>query len=157
VETVRVRSALQMLEACAARWAGSDGFVAAAAVADQRPETRVPEKAKKGDGPETLILVRTQDILAQLSKEKRGDQWVLGFAAESERHLEHAGAKLEKKGLDAVLVNDVQDGRAFGLQPNTLTPVTAQGTHPSIGPLPKDQLARAVVQWWGHRLEARAD
>jgi phosphopantothenoylcysteine decarboxylase/phosphopantothenate--cysteine ligase len=155
VETLRVRSAQQMLEACEARWADSDGLVAAAAVADQRPEALAPEKVKKGDGPETLVLVRTPDILARLSAARRADQWVLGFAAESEKHLEQAAAKLVKKGLDAVLVNDVQGGRAFGAQANTLTPVTAQGPHPPLGPLAKDQLARAVVQWWAHRLEVR--
>ncbi len=155
VETVRVRSAQQMLEACEAHWADSDGVVAAAAVADQRPETPSSEKVKKGDGAETMVLVRTPDILARLSAVRRADQWVVGFAAESERHLEHASAKLKQKKLDAVLVNDVQGGRAFGIQVNTLTPVTAQGPQPPIGPLPKDQLAHAVVQWWALRLEAR--
>ena len=157
VETIRVRSAQQMLEACESRWADCDGLVAAAAVADQRPESPTPEKAKKGEGPETLVLVRTPDILARLSAAKRPDQWVVGFAAESEHHLEHAKAKLAKKGLDAVLVNDVQGGRAFGAQANTLTPITAQGAHPPMGPLSKDQLARAVVQWWAHRLELRPE
>lgn len=157
VETIRVRTAQQMLEACQARWAEADGLVAAAAVADQRPEAASTEKVKKGDGPETMVLVRTPDILASLSASRRPDQWVLGFAAESEHHLEHATAKLKKKGLDAVLVNDVQGGRAFGAQANTLTPVTAQGAHPPIGPLAKDQLARAVVQWWSHRMDLRPD
>ncbi len=157
VETIRVRSAQQMLEACLARWADSDGLVAAAAVADQKPEWPSTEKVKKGDGPETLVLVRTPDILAQLSAARRSDQWVIGFAAESENHLEHALAKLKRKGLDAVLVNDVQGGRGFGAQANTLTPVTAQGPHPPFGPLSKDHLARAVVQWWAQRLEARPD
>lgn len=157
VETIRVRTAQQMLEACQARWAEADGLVAAAAVADQRPEAPSAEKVKKGDGPETMVLVRTPDILASLSASRRPDQWVLGFAAESEHHLEHATAKLKKKGLDAVLVNDVQGGRAFGAQANTLTPVTAQGAHPPIGPLAKDQLARAVVQWWSHRMDLRPD
>lgn len=155
VETVRVRSAQDMLAACEARWAEADGLVGAAAVADQRPETRAAEKVKKTDGPESLVLVRTPDILATLSARRRPDQWLLGFAAESERHVAHATAKLQKKGLDAVLVNDIQGGRAFGLQANTLTPVTAQGALAPLGPLPKDQLARAVVQWWAHRLEAR--
>ena len=153
VETIRVRSAEQMLAACQARWADADGFVAAAAVADQRPEHIAPEKAKKGEGPETVLLVRTPDILATLAAGRRADQWVIGFAAESEHHLEHAAAKLQKKGLDAVLVNDVQAGRAFGPQANTLTPITPQGAHHPLGPLPKDQLARAVVQWWSQRLE----
>jgi phosphopantothenoylcysteine decarboxylase/phosphopantothenate--cysteine ligase len=145
-----------MLEACEARWADSDGLVAVAAVADQRPETPSSEKVKKGDGAETMVLVRTPDILARLSAVRRAGQWVVGFAAESERHLEHASTKLKQKKLDAVLVNDVQGGRAFGIQVNTLTPVTAQGPHPPIGPLPKDQLARALVQWWALQLEARA-
>jgi len=156
VDAVRVRSAQDMLEACEARWADVDGLVAAAAVADQRPEHPAAEKVKKGDGPETLVLVRTPDILARLAATRRADQWVVGFAAESERHLEHASDKLKRKGLDAILVNDVQAGRAFGALANTLTPVTAQGAHPALGPLPKDQLARAVVQWWAHRLDGRA-
>ncbi len=154
VETIRVRSAEQMLAACQARWADADGLVAAAAVADQRPEQTAAEKAKKGEGPETVVLVRTPDILATLAAVRRPDQWVIGFAAESQHHLEHAAAKLQKKGLDAVLVNDVQAGRAFGPQANTLTPITPQGAHHPLGPLPKDQLARAVVHWWNQRLEA---
>ncbi|MBK8571557.1 MAG: bifunctional phosphopantothenoylcysteine decarboxylase/phosphopantothenate--cysteine ligase CoaBC [Geothrix sp.] len=154
VETVRVRSAQQMLEACEARWAGSDGLVAAAAVADQRPEASSMEKVKKADGTETLVLMRTPDILATLAAGRRPDQWVIGFAAESEKHLEYAGEKLRKKRLDAVLVNDVQAGRGFGAQANTLTPLTSLGSHPALGPLPKDQLAQAVVQWWAGCLAA---
>ncbi len=154
VETIRVRSAEEMLAACQARWADADGLVAAAAVADQRPEQTASEKAKKGEGPEMVVLVRTPDILATLAAARRPDQWAIGFAAESQHHLEHAAAKLQKKGLDAVLVNDVQGGRAFGPQANTLTPITPQGAHHPLGPLPKDQLARAVVQWWNQRLEA---
>lgn len=155
IETVRVRSAQQMLEACESRWADSDGIVAAAAVADQRPEKPSAEKAKKGEGPETMVLVRTPDILATLSASRKAGQWALGFAAESEDHVAHASAKLRKKCLDAVLVNDIREGRGFGFQANTLTPVTPQGPQPALGPLPKDQLARAVVQWWAHRLESR--
>jgi len=152
VETVRVRSAQDMLAACETRWPEADGLVGAAAVADQRPESPAMEKVKKGEGPETLVLVRTPDILATLAASKRAGQWILGFAAESERHLDHAAAKLAKKRLDAVLVNDVQGGRAFGNQPNTLTPVVAEGPQPPLGPLPKDELAQAVVAWWAARL-----
>ena len=156
VDTVRVRSAQDMLEACASRWADSEGLVGAAAVADQRPEIRAPEKVKKGDGPETLVLVRTPDILATLSAAKRSGQWILGFAAESEHHLDHAAAKLTKKGLDAILLNDVTDGKAFGDQPNILTPLTPDGPEPALGPLSKDALARVVVAWWADRLARRA-
>ena len=152
VDTVRVRSAQDMLAACEARWAEADGLVAAAAVADQRPADPAPEKVKKGDGAESLTLVRTPDILATLSARKRPGQWLLGFAAESEKHLDHAAEKRARKGLDAILVNDVQGGRGFGAQANTLTPVTAEGPQAPLGPLPKDELARAVVAWWANRL-----
>jgi len=154
LETLRVHSAQQMLEACEAHWPEADGLVAAAAVADQRPESPSAQKVKKVEGTEMLSLIRTPDILAQLSRQRRPGQWVIGFAAESEDHLVHAMAKLQKKSLDVVLVNDIQDGQAFGAQANTLTPVTSQGPQPALGPLPKDQLARAVVQWWAQRLGA---
>lgn len=152
IETVRVRSAQEMLEAALAWWPGCAGVFAAAAVADQRPEAAAPEKVKKQDGPETLVLVRTLDILSALSKAKGPGQWLVGFAAESERHLEHASDKLRRKGLDAVLVNDIQGGRGFGAQANTLTPVTAEGPQTPLGPLDKGALARATVAWWAARL-----
>ncbi|BDU72434.1 bifunctional phosphopantothenoylcysteine decarboxylase/phosphopantothenate--cysteine ligase CoaBC [Mesoterricola silvestris] len=152
VATRRVRSADQMLAACRELWPEMDGLVAAAAVADQRPETFSPEKVKKAEGPETLTLVRTPDVLATLAAEKRPGQWLLGFAAESEAHVPNATAKLRKKGLDAILVNDIGGGRAFGHQANTLLPVTAAGPGEPLGPLPKDALAQAVANWWGDRL-----
>lgn len=152
----RVRSADEMLAACAALWPGMDGFVGAAAVADQKPERQAPEKVKKQDGPEPLTLVRTPDILATLSAAKRPGQWLLGFAAESEAHLSHAAEKLSRKRLDAIFANDVSGGQGFGAQPNTLTPVTAEGAHPALGPLPKDGLAAAAVAWWAGRLASRA-
>jgi phosphopantothenoylcysteine decarboxylase/phosphopantothenate--cysteine ligase len=149
VATVRVRSAEQMLEACRTLWPSQDGLVAAAAVADQRPEACAPEKVKKGEGPELLTLVRTPDVLATLSAERRAGQWLLGFAAESEQHLANGTAKLHAKRLDAILVNDVGGGRAFGDQGNTLIPITTAGQAEPIGPLPKEKLAQAVVRWWG--------
>jgi len=156
VATVRVRSAEQMLEASLALWPGMDGLVAAAAVADQRPETCAPEKVKKGPGPETLTLVRTPDVLATLSAQRKPGQWLLGFAAESEAHLPNASAKLHMKRLDGILVNDIGHGKAFGPQANTLVPLTAAGQGDPLGPLPKDQLAQAVVRWWGEWLAAKA-
>ncbi len=155
IETTRVRSAEEMLAACRALWPRMAGVVAAAAVADQRPEVFSAQKVKKQEGAETLTLVRTPDILATLAAERRPEQWALGFAAESEDHLAHATAKLQQKRLDAVLVNDISGGRGFGAQANTLTPVTARGAGLPIGPLPKDRLAQAVVVWLGDFLEHR--
>lgn len=152
IETARVRSAAEMLKACQAWWPSCDGVFAAAAVADQRPERMAAEKVKKTEGPETLTLVRTPDILTALSAGKRSGQWLVGFAAESENHLDHAAGKLRHKGLDAILVNDIQGGRGFGPQDNALTPVTGDGIEPILGPASKPQLAHAVVAWWAERL-----
>ncbi|HNX94915.1 MAG TPA: bifunctional phosphopantothenoylcysteine decarboxylase/phosphopantothenate--cysteine ligase CoaBC, partial [Holophaga sp.] len=152
VSTTRVRSAQDMLDACRKHWPNMDGLIAAAAVADQRPETCAIEKIKKQDGPETLTLVRTPDVLATLATERRPGQWIVGFAAESEQHLAFAEEKLRRKNLDAILVNDIQNGRGFGLQANTLTLVTRQGVHASLGPLPKSALAAAVVESLGEIL-----
>jgi phosphopantothenoylcysteine decarboxylase/phosphopantothenate--cysteine ligase len=153
IETVRVRTAEAMMAACAELWPRMHGCIAAAAVADQRPQAVAPEKVKKSDGPENLALVRTPDILLNLGAQKKPDQWLLGFAAESEHHAENASAKLAKKKLDAVFVNDISTGKAFGHQENTLTPVTAEGPQAPLGPLPKDELAMALVAWWGIRMQ----
>lgn len=155
IEAVRVRSAQDMLAACQAVWPGMNGLVAAAAVADQRPETCAPEKVKKSDGTETLVLVRTPDVLATLSGSRRAGQWVVGFAAESEKHVAHGLAKLEKKRLDAILVNDISEGKGFGEQQNTLIPVTSAGAGDPLGPMAKDKLAEAAVAWLGERLIGR--
>jgi len=152
VSTTRVRSALDMLNACLSLWPDMDGVCAAAAVADQRPEQCNPQKAKKGDAPETLTLVRTPDILMELGKTK-GNRWMLGFAAESEDLLENAAEKISKKNLDAILVNDVSQGRGFGEGDNTLTPMTKSGAAKTIGPLPKDRLALEAVKWFAGHLE----
>jgi len=157
VSTIRVRSAQDMLEACRSLWPDMDGLVAAAAVADQRPEHRADQKVKKAEGTETLTLVRTPDILATLAGERRPNQWVVGFAAESENHLNNALTKLRKKQLDVILLNDVSLGRGFGDQENALIPVTETGAREPIGPHRKDSLAKAVVIELGRVLPLRHD
>lgn len=156
VPTTRVRSAVEMFEACQQLWPTMDGLVAAAAVADQRPESPSPQKVKKQDGVEVLRLVRTPDILASLAEGRSGSQWCLGFAAESEDLVANARMKLKRKRLDAILVNDISEGKAFGDQANTLIPVLAEGQGPSLGPLAKGELATAVVGWWAERLAMRS-
>lgn len=155
VATHRVRSAQDMLDVCLNLWPAMDGLVAAAAVADQRPEVCSPVKVKKTDGPETVVLVRTPDILATLAGRKTPGQWLLGFAAETENLVTNGTSKLQRKHLDGVLVNHVGAGNGFGHQANTLLPITPQGAAEPLGPLPKDRLAMAVARWWGEWLASR--
>jgi phosphopantothenoylcysteine decarboxylase/phosphopantothenate--cysteine ligase len=152
ISATRVRSAQEMFDACMALWPKMDGVCAAAAVADQRPAHPVAQKTKKAELPETLALARTPDILAALNESKTR-QWLLGFAAESENIIQNATEKLHKKGLDAILANDVSQGKGFGDQANCLVPVTKSGSHPPLGPSPKEQLAAEAVRWFAGHLE----
>jgi phosphopantothenoylcysteine decarboxylase/phosphopantothenate--cysteine ligase len=149
ISTHRARSAQEMLDACLALWPSMDGVCAAAAVADQRPEFCAPQKLKKQDKTESLALVRTPDILEALCRSKT-HQWLLGFAAESENIVENATEKLIKKGLDAILVNDISQGKGFGDQANCLTPIAKSGPGNTIGPMPKERLALEAVKWFAN-------
>ena len=132
VELVRVTSAEEMLQATMQVALAADAFVASAAVADQRPVARAPQKVKKQPGTETLVLERTPDILATVSQQVQGRAQrpvLVGFAAETERVEEHAREKLQRKGLDFVVANDVSaPGSGFGTETNEVLLVSASGT-----------------------------
>jgi phosphopantothenoylcysteine decarboxylase/phosphopantothenate--cysteine ligase len=131
LEVVDVVSAEDMAREVLARVEAVDWFIASAAVSDWRPETRAPQKVKKGEGPEALRLVRTPDVLAEASRRVAGARkrpLLVGFAAETERVLEHAREKLERKGLDAIVANDVTaPGAGFGTDTNRVTVLTRTG------------------------------
>jgi phosphopantothenoylcysteine decarboxylase/phosphopantothenate--cysteine ligase len=107
VQIVTVETARQMRDAVAAALP-ADIAVMAAAVGDWRVATEGPEKIKKdGSGPPALALVENPDILAELSRHKQRPRLVIGFAAETENLLDHAKAKLQRKGCDWIVANDV--------------------------------------------------
>jgi phosphopantothenoylcysteine decarboxylase/phosphopantothenate--cysteine ligase len=115
VPLVRVVSAEDLARAVDQHLDGARVLVMAAAVSDQRPKTRATQKVKKQPGEETLTLVRTPDVLAGVAARARRPLLV-GFAAESEKVEENAREKLERKGLDLIVANDVAD--AFGKDTN---------------------------------------
>jgi phosphopantothenoylcysteine decarboxylase/phosphopantothenate--cysteine ligase len=128
-ERVTVRSAADMHAAVMARASDQDVVVMAAAVADYTPAEPASQKLKKGDGPLTLILNRTRDILADLGKlpsRRTGRPLLVGFAAETHEVVSHARAKLLKKGADLVVANDVSRADAgFEVDTNAVTLVAA--------------------------------
>ncbi len=81
-------------------------IIKAAAVADYRP-VNVSEQKLKRTGPMTLELAPTEDILAEVTKQRRPGQLIVGFAAETQNTMENGRAKLLRKGADAIVVNDV--------------------------------------------------
>ncbi|MFP2932698.1 bifunctional phosphopantothenoylcysteine decarboxylase/phosphopantothenate--cysteine ligase CoaBC [Pyxidicoccus sp. 3LG] len=134
-----------------ARVEGADAFIATAAVSDWRPEARAPQKVKKGESatPETLRLVRTPDVLAEASRKVAGltkRPVLVGFAAETEKVLEHARQKLERKGLDAIVANDVTaPGAGFGTDTNHVTLLTRAGLQRELKGS-KHEVARAILE-----------
>ncbi|MFC4561495.1 bifunctional phosphopantothenoylcysteine decarboxylase/phosphopantothenate--cysteine ligase CoaBC [Nocardiopsis mangrovi] len=142
----RVGSALELREAVLAERAKADVIVMAAAVADFRPAASAAGKIKKtGAGPAPVELVENPDILLELSRERaRAGQVVVGFAAETDHVLEYGRAKLERKGCDLLVVNQVGDGRAFGTEDNQAVVLGADGSATEIPNGPKEDLADRV-------------
>jgi phosphopantothenoylcysteine decarboxylase/phosphopantothenate--cysteine ligase len=144
---VQVSTGEELRRACGAAFGVADVLVMAAAVSDFRPVAPAGGKIKKeGRTGMTIELEATADVLAELSAARRPGQTLVGFAAEhGEGALEHARGKLTRKGLDAVVLNDVsQPGIAFDATENAVTIVTA-GEDREVARAPKDQVADAIL------------
>jgi phosphopantothenoylcysteine decarboxylase / phosphopantothenate---cysteine ligase len=129
---VQVRSAAEMHEAVLARASDMDIVIMAAAVADYTIATPDAQKIAKSDGPLTLTLTRTRDILAdlgQLPSRRANDRPVLiGFAAETHDVVSHARQKMERKNVDLIVANDVSAaGAGFDGDTNAVTLVSREG------------------------------
>ena len=143
-----VETAAQLQSACAAAFADADVLLMAAAVADFRPARSFAGKLKKADEERMRVeLERTPDILSGLAAARRPGQTVVGFAAEhGDGALDHGREKLARKGLDAIVVNDVSRADiGFDAADNEVTILMATGeTH--VARASKQQIARAVLE-----------
>jgi phosphopantothenoylcysteine decarboxylase/phosphopantothenate--cysteine ligase len=146
----RVSTAEQLRQAVHAAAKQADVVVMAAAVADFRPASLAEHKIKKSDDqPDpTITLDRNADILAELVANRTPGQLIVGFAAETgDEHgtvLDHARAKLKRKGSDLLVVNAVGDGKAFEVEDNGGWLLSTDGTERAIPLGAKAQLAAAV-------------
>jgi phosphopantothenoylcysteine decarboxylase/phosphopantothenate--cysteine ligase len=148
VEVVPVTSAAELAAACAARFDDADVLLMAAAVADYRPADPHAGKLKKdatGDALE-LRLERTEDVLSGLAARRRPGQLLVGFAAEhGEGAVAYGRAKLERKGLDAVVVNDVSEaGIGFDANDNEVV-VVLDSEELHVPRSSKRDVARAIL------------
>ncbi|MCG6923191.1 MAG: bifunctional phosphopantothenoylcysteine decarboxylase/phosphopantothenate--cysteine ligase CoaBC [Acidobacteria bacterium] len=141
LEYVSVRSAEEMARAVQEHFDHATVVVAAAAVADYRPVAVSAAKLKKGDGPRTLELVRTEDILGSLG-DKKGERLLVGFAAETENLVDRARAKMSAKKLDLIVANDVADG--FGGESNAAVLVRRAGAPVEVPLVSKRELADRI-------------
>jgi phosphopantothenoylcysteine decarboxylase / phosphopantothenate---cysteine ligase len=156
---VRVRSAAEMHEAVMRVAAGMDLVVMSAAVADYTPARRAAGKMAKQEAPLTLTLERTRDILADLgamrASKGAGLPVLVGFAAETDDVVRKARDKRARKGVDAIVANDVsQPDRGFDVDTNAVTIVTAEGE--DVVPLQSKDRVAGVVLDGAERLLRRA-
>jgi phosphopantothenoylcysteine decarboxylase/phosphopantothenate--cysteine ligase len=121
ITVVRVQSADEMFSACHQYFDFVDVVIAAAAVADYKPKYVASQKMKKSDATFTLELEKNQDILVSLGKIKK-NQFLIGFALETENEIENAKSKIQKKNLDLIVLNSLNDdGAGFGKSTNKVT------------------------------------
>lgn len=121
VKVVSVTSAQEMYDACHMYYSDVDVAIAAAAVADYRPKTVASQKIKKAPENFTIELEKTKDILFSLGEIKK-KQFLIGFALETENEIDNAKLKIQKKNLDLIVLNSLQDkGAGFGGQTNKVT------------------------------------
>lgn len=147
VEIVRVTSAAEMFAACAAHMSATDVAVFSAAVADFTPETVADKKVKRGAEDLVIRLKPTTDIAGTFGREKRKDQLFIGFALETHDALENAKRKLEKKNLDLVVLNSLEDeGAGFGTETNRITMIDNKGRVEAFGLKKKSEVARDIVE-----------
>ena len=145
VEWISVRTAEQMSAAVSREFPRASSRVKAAAVSDFRPKHMATEKIKKLEQSMTLELIRTVDILSELSRQKK-DQVIVGFAAETDNTLENAKKKLSAKKLDLLVLNDVtQEGAGFDVDTNIVTILTREGRQFPSEKLTKSKIAHFIL------------
>jgi phosphopantothenoylcysteine decarboxylase/phosphopantothenate--cysteine ligase len=144
-ERVLVRSADEMRRAVFEHLSETTILIAAAAVADYRPVAPRTTKMKRDKNRLTLELEATPDILADVSREK-GQRILVGFAAETDHLAENARAKLEVKGVDLIVANDVtQQGAGFDLDTNVVSLFARNAQEIALPPMSKFEVAGRVL------------
>jgi phosphopantothenoylcysteine decarboxylase/phosphopantothenate--cysteine ligase len=150
-KVVRVETTAEMRDAVLSATATADAVVMAAAVADFRPAASSTAKIKKDDdgGAPDIALVQNPDILAELSRDRPHEGIVVvGFAAETGDEtgsvMDHAAAKLRRKGCDLLVVNDVSGGKVFGSADNEAVVLASDGTATAVPHGSKAALAHVI-------------
>lgn len=147
IERIDVSSAAELAEATAGAFDRADVLVMAAAVADFRPGSSAAEKlTREGSGELELHLEPTEDVLAALASRRRDGQVLIGFAAEhGGDFVERARGKLERKGLDAIVVNDVSDPSIGFDSPDNEVTIVSRDDDQQVPRGTKDAIAEAIL------------
>lgn len=142
---VNVESTEDMLQAVLCYYNNVDAVIKTAAVSDYRPKIRHEQKMKKQPGNLSIELERTPDILRILG-ERKENQVLVGFAAETNNVEEYAKGKLESKNLDMIVANNVMtEGAGFGTDTNIVTIIKRNGEEIALPKLSKRKVAEHIL------------
>lgn len=145
LQRINVISALEMQKSMEDHYENADIVIMSAAVADYRPATKAEQKIKKNDENMTIELVKNPDILKGLG-EKKTHQILAGFALETNNAMEFAQGKLEKKNLDLIVMNTLQDEEAgFQKDTNKITILPKEGDPISFQAKNKSEVAKDIL------------
>jgi phosphopantothenoylcysteine decarboxylase/phosphopantothenate--cysteine ligase len=145
IQVERVTSAQEMHDVCHHYFKEVDVMIAAAAVADYRPSTVATQKIKKSDATFTIPLEKTIDILHSLGMSKK-EQFLIGFALETENEIENAKLKIQKKNLDLIVLNSLNDeGAGFGKPTNKITFITNSFEIEALPLQSKEKVAQDIL------------
>lgn len=146
IEVHKITTAEEMAKVVADHLPHVGWVIGTAAVADYRPKEIHQQKIKKKSDLLILELVKTTDILKMVGEQRRSDQVIIGFAAETENLIEHAKAKLINKNLDYVVLNDVSKvGIGFDSDENEITILSKDGKQFDIPQMKKDEIANQII------------
>jgi len=147
IERIDVESAGEMFDAVMNRFYGTDGAILCAAVADFTPIERAESKLKRENDNNLLLELKpTQDIAASLGKMKMENQFLVGFALETNNEEANARQKMERKNLDFIVLNSLQDEHAgFGYDTNKITILDRTGLKKQFELKSKNAVAEDIV------------
>ena len=148
IRRIDALSAQAMYEACVDEWRQTDIAILCAAVADFSPAQEAEQKIKKQEGQTemTLRLTTTPDIARALGESKQPGQQLIGFALETQNEKENALRKLERKHMDAIVLNSLRDaGAGFGVDTNRVTVLFADGRSVELPLQSKAAIADGII------------
>ncbi|MCK4777209.1 MAG: bifunctional phosphopantothenoylcysteine decarboxylase/phosphopantothenate--cysteine ligase CoaBC, partial [Actinomycetia bacterium] len=143
VELIKTETSEEMLKACLKSAKSADILIMAAAVSDFKPLKKENKKIKKNKALK-IEFGFTKDILKELQKKKKKNQIIVGFAAESGEILKNARKKMEEKGLDMIVANNIDEG--FGTETNKVTIIDKKLKIETTARVNKREIARKVIE-----------
>lgn len=145
---ITVQCAEDMLAAVRNHWSDAQIGIFSAAVADYRPLEMANEKIKKNTDSMQIALVKNPDILAWAGQNKATDQYLVGFALETENEIEHAQSKLQRKNLDLIVLNSLKvPGAGFGYDTNQVSFIAKDNKITNFELLLKSEVAENLVNY----------